>query len=70
MNRIKIQGMTCEHCAKAVIQALSEVEGITNVRVSLENNEALFESSDQVDMEKVHKAIDEAGYKVIGTQNA
>lgn len=66
MTRIKIQGMTCEHCVRAVTKALSGVDGVTNVRVSLENNEAVFDSSGDVDMEKIKNAVAEEGYKVVG----
>lgn len=66
MTRIKIQGMTCEHCVRAVTRALSAVEGVTNVRVSLENHEAVFDTSGKVDMEKINKAVEEEGYKVVG----
>lgn len=65
MAKIKIQGMTCEHCVRAVTNALSGVEGVTNVRVSLEKNEAVFDTSSQVDMEKIKKAVEEEGYKVV-----
>jgi copper ion binding protein len=66
MVKIKIQGMTCEHCVRAVTRALSGVEGVTNVKVSLEKNEAVFDTSGQVDMEKIKKAIEEEGYKLVG----
>ncbi len=66
MTRIKIQGMTCEHCVRAVTKALSGVDGVTNVRVSLENHEAVFDSSGDVDMEKIKNAVAEEGYKVVG----
>lgn len=65
MTRIKIQGMSCQHCVQAVTNALSDLDGITNVKVSLENNEAVFDSSEDVDMEKIAQTIQEAGYKVI-----
>lgn len=65
MTRIKIQGMSCQHCVQAVTNALSDLDGITNVKVSLENNEAVFDSSEDVDMKKIAQTIEEAGYKVV-----
>ncbi len=65
MIRIKIQGMSCQHCVQAVTNALSDMDGITNVKVSLENNEAVFNSSEEADMEKIKQTIEEAGYKVV-----
>lgn len=64
MTTIKIQGMSCGHCVKAVTNALSGVDGVTNVKVSLEKNEAVFDSSKDVDMEEIKKAVEEQGYKV------
>lgn len=65
MIRIKIQGMSCQHCVQAVTNALSDMDGITNVKVSLENNEAVFDSSEEADMEKIRQTIEKAGYKVV-----
>ncbi|MFO7727613.1 MAG: cation transporter [Desulfonatronovibrio sp.] len=65
MIRIKIQGMSCQHCVQAVTNALSDMDGITNVKVSLENSEAVFNSSEEADMEKIKQTIEEAGYKVV-----
>lgn len=58
--------MSCGHCVKAVTNALSGVDGVTNVKVSLEKNEAVFESSGNVDMETIKKAVEDEGYKVVG----
>lgn len=66
MTTIKIQGMSCEHCVKAVTRALSAIDGVTDVKVSLEKNEAVFESSGNVDMEIIKKAVEDEGYKVTG----
>ena len=34
---IKIDGMMCEHCVKAVTKALSGIDGVTVLSVSLED---------------------------------
>ena len=64
MPRIKIEGMSCQHCVKAVTQALNSLPGVSGVRVSLEDREAVFESTEEVDMELVRKAVEDAGYRV------
>ncbi|MGB5233404.1 MAG: cation transporter, partial [Desulfoprunum sp.] len=33
MATIKIKGMSCQHCVAAVTKALSELPGISNVKV-------------------------------------
>ncbi len=64
MPRIKIEGMSCQHCVKSVTQALNSLPGVSGVRVSLEDREAVFESTEEVDMELVRKAVEDAGYRV------
>ena len=64
MTRIKIEGMSCQHCVNAVTQALSDLDGISDVKVSLETRDAVFESTGQVDMNTIRKAVEDQGYKV------
>ncbi|MEF8824032.1 MAG: cation transporter [Desulfohalobiaceae bacterium] len=61
--RVKVKGMSCQHCVSAVTQALQQVEGIANVEVSLDKGEARFEEDKQVDREAVRKAVQDAGYE-------
>lgn len=59
---IKIEGMMCMHCVKHVKDDLAKIG--YEAEVSLENKEAIVNVN--VDDELVIKAIDEAGYKVVG----
>jgi len=61
--RVKVKGMSCQHCVNSVTQALQQVEGITNVDVSLDKGEARFEEDRQVNREAVRKAVQDAGYE-------
>jgi len=61
--RVKVKGMSCQHCVNSVSQALQQVEGITNVEVSLDKGEAQFEEDRHVDREAVRKAVQDAGYE-------
>lgn len=38
---LKIEGMSCGHCVATVTDVLSEVEGVDEVNVSLEDNSAI-----------------------------
>lgn len=38
---IAVDGMTCGHCVRAVKELIEEVEGVSNVSVSLEDKEAV-----------------------------
>lgn len=64
MKTIKIKGMSCNHCVMAVTRALSAVEGVADVKVSLEAGEAIFEERKPVDMDAVREKIEKAGYAV------
>ena len=63
MEKVKIQGMSCQHCVAAVTQALTKIGGLKDVKVDLERGEASFENEGQVPREKISLAIEEAGFK-------
>jgi len=64
MKTIKIKGMSCGHCVKAVTKALSEIEGVENVQVDLDKGEASFEETQPVSAEVLQEKIQKAGYEV------
>jgi copper chaperone len=66
MKTIKVKGMSCEHCVMAVTKALSGIDGIKNVKVSLKKGEATFDETGTVDMGIVREKIEDAGYEVTG----
>ncbi|NPV01698.1 MAG: heavy-metal-associated domain-containing protein [Brevinematales bacterium] len=62
-QKVKIDGMSCMHCVKAVQEALSAVKGISDIAVKI--GEAEFTTGDGFDMNTVRTAIEEAGYEVV-----
>lgn len=66
MNKktISIEGMSCNHCKMSVEKALSSIEGVTKVEVSLENKNAVIESSKEIDDNKIRQVIEEIGFTV------
>ena len=64
MKTLKISGMSCEHCVKAVTRALTDVDGIENISVSLEKGEAMFDEAGPVDYDEVRRKIEDAGYEL------
>jgi len=66
--KIKVTGMSCEHCVKRVTKAIEDVKGVKNVRVDLKTGLADFEKEDEVDLDRVIRAIKEAGYNAEYTQ--
>jgi copper chaperone len=62
---LKVKGMSCQHCVMSVKKALGQVEGIQNVEVDVEKGEVRFENTKSVALNRVEKAIEDAGYQVI-----
>lgn len=63
---ISIEGMACGHCTGRVESALKEVEGVTEVTVSLEDKNAVVTAEESVTEEVLTKAVVDAGYEVTG----
>lgn len=67
---INIEGMSCENCVKHVTESLKNINELDSVKVSLLRNAAKVESKEDVEDEKLKKAIEDAGYKVTSVENA
>ena len=63
---LNIEGMSCDHCKMAVTKAVSSLEGVSSVEVSLEKNTATvqFEES-RLSLESIAQAIADQGYDVV-----
>ena len=64
MKTLKIKGMSCQHCVKAVKKALEEIEGIDNVSVDLATGEAVFDETRPVDADLIREKVEKAGYEL------
>jgi len=58
MPTIQIKGMHCGHCVASVTSALSAIDGISEVNISLEKSEATFNQNRDIPMTTIKKAID------------
>ncbi len=64
MNRkLKISGMSCDHCVSHVKSALENLEGVSQSDVSLENHEAEVMLSGEVVDADLIAAVEAAGYQ-------
>ncbi|NKF08338.1 copper-translocating P-type ATPase [Clostridium gasigenes] len=63
---MKIEGMTCASCAKAVERATRKIDGVTEANVNYETEKLIinYEPS-KVKVIDIKKAIEKAGYKAI-----
>ncbi len=62
ITRVTIEGMSCQHCVRAVFTALAAVEGISRADVTIGG--ASIEHDGTVTVERVREAIAVAGYEV------
>ncbi|MDR3075684.1 MAG: copper chaperone CopZ [Synergistaceae bacterium] len=64
---IKIEGMSCEHCVKAITKAVGALAGVESVKVSLENAAAEVKYDPaKTSLDKIKAEIDDQGYEVAG----
>ena len=61
---VKIDGMSCHHCVRAVRTALTAVDGIEQAHVGIGG--AVIEHDGRVTLEAVRDAVAVAGYEVSG----
>lgn len=67
-KKISIEGMSCGHCVKHVNDALNEINGVTNVNVSLNDKSASIDATNDVKDEDIKFAIEDAGYEVVSIE--
>jgi copper chaperone len=66
MALINVEGMSCQHCEKAVSGAVGSLPGTSNVKVDLKAGTVSLEyDSASVSINEVRAAIEEAGYTCI-----
>jgi len=64
--KLKISGMTCAMCSKAVEKALSGLDGVQGAEVNLGNETANVEyQPKKINMAEMEKAVKDAGYNVV-----
>lgn len=64
VTTLRITGMTCAHCTRAVFTALSGVPGIARADVKV--GTAVIEHDGTVTLDALKEAIETAGYSVAG----
>ena len=66
---LKIDGMTCTACANAVERKVGKVQGVDMASVNFATETLSVEHDEQVDLDILKKAVEEAGYKVREEKN-
>ncbi|UNM90148.1 heavy-metal-associated domain-containing protein [Vagococcus sp. CY52-2] len=62
-QKIAIEGMNCGHCSARIEKGLSELDGVNDVDVSLENKEAdvVYDES-KIAIKDIADKIEDLGY--------
>ena len=65
-TKLKIKGMSCQHCVKTVTDVLTKLEGVQRAKVNLRKGEAIvhFDAS-HITTTNLTEAITEAGFEAV-----
>ena len=64
---LKVEGMSCDHCVKAITSSVGGLAGVESVRVSLDAGtaEVTFDRS-KVGLDRIKSEIEDQGFDVAG----
>jgi len=62
---IKVDGMSCEHCVKAIKKAVSALSGVSDVAVDLKAKTVTVEHGPALQLEQIKTEIKDQGYDII-----
>ena len=63
---LNVEGMSCDHYKMAVTRAVSALEGVSAVDVSLDNNTVTVDYEEgALSLEAIKEAIESQGYDVV-----
>lgn len=65
---LKVEGMSCKHCAMHVKEALLAVNDITDASVDLNKGQVVIKAKAEISNEILTDAIAQAGYVLIGVK--
>ena len=61
---LKVEGMVCGGCEKRVVNALSDLQGVSEVVASYQNGTVLVKMTEEVDVEVLKEKIEDLGFEV------
>lgn len=59
---IRVEGMDCEDCARAVAGVLRTIEGVSTAEISLKHRQVVIDMQPPADPTRVISAIQNEGY--------
>lgn len=67
---VNIQNLKCHGCANTITKRLNELEDVTNVVVSNDDDSVTFEYTQDTTIEKATKLLSQLGYPISGEGNS
>ncbi|MBN2332272.1 MAG: heavy-metal-associated domain-containing protein [Deltaproteobacteria bacterium] len=64
MTTINVNGMSCQHCVRAVGEILSGFPGVSEITVDLETGDVSFMETEPVDRQLLAEKLAAAGYSL------
>ncbi|MED3725661.1 copper chaperone CopZ [Priestia filamentosa] len=62
---LNVEGMSCNHCVKAIESSVGELNGVEKVNVNLNEKAVTVEfNKDKATLDKIKETIDDQGYDV------
>lgn len=61
---LKVEGMVCGGCEKRVVNALADLQGVSEVIANHQNGTVLVKMTEEVDIEVIKEKIDDLGFEV------
>ena len=61
---LRVEGMVCGGCEKRVVNALSDLQGVSEVVASYQNGTVLVKMTEEVDVEVLKEKIEDLGFEV------
>lgn len=61
-KKLRVEGMSCQHCVGRVTKYLESVKSVTDVHVDLENKSAVFKAGSDIDMKAIINKIQSFGF--------
>ncbi|KQL58083.1 MULTISPECIES: copper chaperone CopZ [Bacillaceae] len=64
-QKVKVSGMSCQHCVQAIESAVGGLTGVEKVDVLLEKHEVTVRyNSDVVSISEIEQEIEDQGYDI------
>lgn len=59
---LKVEGMSCNHCVNSIETSVGSLNGVTEVKVNLANNEVAVEFDNEATLQQIKDTIEDQGY--------